>query len=183
MKSLVALCGLLAFGPIGVALAAGETPPGPPTPAPEMAQLKIFDGGARCTGKQGASQFGPEHPTRAVARGRIVLNGFFLTLSYDERKTKQNPYPLHIIYTIGYDASAKQYIATGADNLGGRISETASGWDGDKLTFTGELTAAGQKIPLRDTFTKIGDKEIDHVGELHGADGKWIELNQQTCPR
>ena len=27
-----------------------------------------------------------------------------MTLRYDERKTKQNPNPVHVVYFLGYDA-------------------------------------------------------------------------------
>src|SRR6187401_2046588 len=95
MKTLVAASALIVLGSVGLAEAAGEAPAGPPTPAPEMAQLKILEGRARCTGTQNASPFGPEHATRAIARAKIGLGGFWMTLRYDERKTKQNPNPVH----------------------------------------------------------------------------------------
>ena len=56
-------------------------------------------------------------------------------------------------------------------------------WDGDKLMLTGDYVGGGQKLGSRDTFTKNGDTEIDHLGELQGADGKWTTLSQQTCKR
>jgi hypothetical protein len=183
MKYLVAASALLFLGSVGLAEAAGEAPAGPPTPAPEMGQLKIFEGRAQCTGTQKASPFGAEHATRGIARANTGLGGFWMTLRYDERKTKQNQNPVHVVYVLGYDAGAKQFVASGFDGLGGRISESAAGWEGDKLMLTGDYVGGGQKFGFRDTFTKTGDAGIDHLGELQGADGKWTTLNQQTCKR
>jgi Protein of unknown function (DUF1579) len=180
MKSRIILSAFLVFGPIGFAEAA-STPATGPAPPPEMAQLKIFEGAAKCTGTQSATDFGPEHPTNAVVRGRSELGGFWLTLRYDERKTKANPNPTHALYALGYDASAKQFVSTVFDGFGGRGAETASGWDGDKLTFTGDYVLAGKKLGYRETFTKKGEREIDHLGEIQGADGKWVTLDQETC--
>lgn len=183
MKSPVTLAGLLVLGSLGWAQAAGETPAGPPTPASEMAQLKILEGTIHCTGTQSASPFGPEHPTRLTLRSRTGLGGFWMTLRFDERKTKKNPNPVHLLYLLGYDANAKQFVASGFDNFGGRSSESARGWDGDKLVLTGDYLGGAQKFGIRDTFTKNGDTEIDHLAEIQGADGKWTTLSQETCKR
>jgi hypothetical protein len=180
MKSCVILTMLLVIGPVGFAVAA-STPASPPAPPPEMAQLKIFEGTAKCEGSQSASDFGPEHATKGVVRGRSDLSGFWITIRYAERKTKANPNPIHALYTLGYDATAKQFLSTGFDAFGGRGNETSSGWDGDKLTFTGEYVLAGKKLGYRDTFTRKGEREVDHLGEIQGADGKWVTLDQETC--
>src|SRR5438067_13022969 len=105
MKSRVILSALLILGSIGfAAAAAADAPPSPPAPPPEMAQLKIFEATAQCTGSQSASDFGPAHPTKAVVRGRSDLGGFWITLRYDERKTKENPYPIRLLYALSYDS-------------------------------------------------------------------------------
>src|SRR5690348_14852895 len=105
---------------------AAAAPAGPPSPAAEMAQLKLFSGNTHCSGKQSASQFGPEHPTQSVVHGRPDLNGFWMTLRYNERKTKEDPYPFHALYQIGYDSAAKQYVLVEVDNFGGHATATSS---------------------------------------------------------
>jgi hypothetical protein len=162
---------------------AAAAPAGPPSPAAEMAQLKLFSGNTHCSGKQSASQFGPEHPTQSVVHGRPDLNGFWMTLRYNERKTKENPYPFHALYQIGYDSAAKQYVLVEVDNFGGHATATSSGWDGDKLVFTGDYAFAGGKIVARDTFTKAGDKPAGHLGEIQGSDGNFVTLDEETCRR
>lgn len=167
------------------AAAAAPAPAAPavamPAPAPEMAELSLFRGTAHCTGTQSASQFGPGHPTRAVVRGRSDLGGFWMTVRYDERKTKQSPTPVHAINSFTYDASAKGFVLLSVDNYGGHVAETGGGFDGDKLTLTGDYLSPGGKLQFRDTFTKKGENAFDHLGEMQGSDGQWATLFQESC--
>ncbi|MFO1183669.1 MAG: hypothetical protein U1E56_02630 [Bauldia sp.] len=180
MKSRLAVA--LAFVvPAGFAMAAAE-PAGPPKPAPEMAQLDVFKGRLKCTGKQNASDFGPAHPVKGSAGGTVGLNGFVVTMRYDENKTKENAAPIHAMYDMTYDAAAKQFVSVGFDNMGGRATLTSKGWDGDKFVLTGEVSMAGQKIAVRDTFTKTKDG-LMHTGEMQGRDGKFFVLDEETCKR
>ncbi len=184
MRMPTILVGLLAcVVPAGLAHAAGDQPAGPPVPAPEIAQLKAFQGSVHCTGNQSASPFGPAHPTASVVRGRSELGGFWVTVRYDERKTRQNPTPFHAAYQIGYDPDAKQYLFFAFENTGGHGSATAPGWDGDKIVFTGEYVYPGGKVGGRDTFTRSGDKVVAHLGEFKGSDGNWATIDQETCAR
>jgi len=183
MKPRTILTILFILSSIGFAEAAGEPPAGPPKPPAEMAQLKIFEGVAKCTGSQSVSDLGPEHPTAAVVRGRSDIGGFEVIIRYNERKTKDNPSPILALYVIGYDASAKQFVSTRFDNFGGQGSGTAPGWASDKLTLTSDYVVGGKKLGLRDTFTKKSDTEVDHLGEIQGSDGKWTTLDQETCKR
>jgi hypothetical protein len=161
--------------------AAAAAPAGPPAAAPEMTQLNLFKGNIHCTGKQSASQFGPEHPTLSVVHGHIDLNGFWLTLRYNERKTRENPSPFHALYQIGYDPSAKQYLLVEADNFGGRGTAASSGWDGDRLVFTGDYIFPGGKLGTRDTFTRNNDKVTGHLAEIQGSDGSFVTLDEESC--
>ena len=172
-----------AAAPAAPAAAAPSATAGPPSPAPEMAQLDLFKGNTHCTGKQNASPFGPAHATISVVHGHADLNGFWMTLHYNERKTKENPYPFHALYQLGYDPTAKRYLLVEVDNFGGRGTATSSGWDGDKLLFTGEYAFPGGKIATRDTYTKVGDKLAGHVAEIPGSDGNFVTLDEETCRR
>jgi hypothetical protein len=213
MKSRLMLTALLVFAPIGLARAADDQPaaaaptpapapaapaapaaavpaaapaaaaPAMPAPPPEIAQLNLLRGTAHCTGTQSASQFGPGHPTKSVVRGRSDLGGFWMTVRYDERKTKQSPTPVHAINNLTYDPTAKGFVLLSVDNYGGHVAETGGGWDGDKLTLAGDYLYPGGKLQFRDTFTKKGDNAFDHLGEMQGSDGNWATLFQETCKR
>lgn len=165
----------------GAALAAAE-PSGPPKPGPEMAELNPLLGNFRCTGKQNASDFGPAHATRGSASTKADLNGFVLTMRYDENKTKENPAPIHALYQLTYDIAAKLYVAEVFDNMGGHGRLTSKGWDGDKIVWLGDVAMGGQKVGMRDTFTKSKDG-LTHQGELQGRDGKFFIIDEEFCKK
>src|ERR1041384_5649538 len=50
---------------------------GAPRPAPEMAQLKAFDGSWTCEGTMAASPFGPGGKMTSTVRSRTELGGFW----------------------------------------------------------------------------------------------------------
>lgn len=164
----------------GAAAFAAAEPAGPPKPAPQMAQLDPLKGNFRCTGKQNASDFGPAHDTRASASTRAELGGFVLTMRYDENKTRANPAPIRALYQISYDIAARQFVAETYDNMGGRGRMTSNGWEGDKIVFAGEVSMEGQKVGMRDTFTRTRDG-LAHVGELQGRDGKFFVIDTGSC--
>jgi hypothetical protein len=161
---------------------AQSPPPGPPKPAPELSQLKFFDGTWHCDGANPASAFGPAHKTKATVKAGFELGGFWHTVHYEEAKTAENPTPIQGRGYWGYDAAAKSFISAWVDNMGGLAHQTSAGWQGDTLVWTGQSAMGGQRIPARDTFTKKPDGSLTHKGELQMG-GKWIILDEESCKK
>ena len=176
---LCAVAGLAVFAALP-ALAA-EAPPSP-APGPEYAQLAFFAGDWTCTGKADASPMGPAHATTATVRVHKELGGFWYTGHYEEKKTAENPHPMHFAFFWGYDSGAKVFTLDGFDAMGGRSHQTASGWQDSKLVFDGTSAGNMSPAPFRDTFTKKDDATLEHSGEMQ-VDGKWMHLDQETCKR
>lgn len=153
-----------------------------PKPAPEMAQLKFFVGNWRCNGKAEASPFGPAHGSKTTTRGKIDLDGFWLTVSVDEQKSKESPMPIHGRFASTYDGAGKKFVGLWYDNFGAWELMTSPGFEGDTITFSGDAMMGGQKIPAKDAFTRKGDKEMVHTGEME-MQGKWMKLYEETCKR
>ncbi len=175
---------LALVGALSVAAApvrAQEKPAGPPKPAPEMSQVAYFEGTWACTGKAFASPMGPEHATEATVHSSPDLGGFWHVMHYDEKKTSANPTPIHVAMYLGYDAGAKAFVLVGADSFGGSYSETGTGWTGETFVLEGPAGGMGPNTRARDTFTKKSATELIHAGELRGADGKWMKLDEETC--
>jgi hypothetical protein len=42
-------------------------------------------------------------------------------------ENETEPEPVHVLYLIGYDAGAKQFVATGFDDLGGASARLRAG--------------------------------------------------------
>jgi Protein of unknown function (DUF1579) len=153
----------------------------PPPPAPEMAQLKPFDGMFSCTGQSPASPFGPAHKTQATVKGGADFGGYWFIVRYDEKKTAENPQPLSAQLTWGYDGTQKRFVGTCIDAFGTSCNLTSAGWQGDTMVWEGESTMGGQKMGFRDTFTRKGTG-ILHKGEMQ-SEGKWVVLDEENCAK
>jgi hypothetical protein len=149
---------------------------------PKLKELQPFIGTFQCTGMTFASPMGPEHATKATVSGRWVLGGAWLEIHYTETKTAKNPHPYGVIALWGYDEQPKAFVAGSVDNMGGYGTSQASGWEGDKLIFTGPMHGGGATMKARDIFTKVGKNQIDHESEME-MDGKWVKLDKETCKR
>ena len=163
--------------------AVAATPPPPaPKPAAELDQLKMFEGTWRCDGKQPAGPMGPEQVYKSSFKGKKDVDSFWLAFEYSQKKSKVHNMPITAKGFLGYDPAAKKYVTMGVDNMGGSISESSSGWEGDKLVFSGDGQMGGQKISFRETYTKKSDKEMTWSGEMKmGKD--WIPVGTDTCKR
>ncbi|HVT60514.1 MAG TPA: hypothetical protein VHR45_19225 [Thermoanaerobaculia bacterium] len=161
--------------------AAGAAPPTElPKPSPALDQLKFFAGTWSCTGTAWVN--GKEHKTTAKVTMGWDLNGFFMNLRYQERKTAANPMPLTAVEHWGYSDELKQLVAGQVDSMGGYGTQATAGWEGETMVWTGQTHVMGMKAPTRDTFVKKGDSGVTHLGEIQ-TDGTWVKQDEETCKR
>ncbi|MGH9316776.1 MAG: DUF1579 family protein, partial [Thermoanaerobaculia bacterium] len=144
----------------------------PPKPAPELAQLKVFEGSWMCEGNSPAGPFGPAHKTRSAWQTKLDLDGFWYTGTVTEMNTPENPHPVRGMFHEGYDGAAKQFLMIWVDNFGTWATETSPGWQGDTMVFTGDQNVMGEKATARDTFVKKGNTEVTHRYDLN-MKGQW----------
>jgi hypothetical protein len=163
--------------------AAAPAPPPAPKPAAELDQLKFFLGKWKCDGKQLATpMMGPEHPIKASAEAKMDNDNFWQAWSYEEKKSKDHQgFKVHGLW--GWDAGNKRFVRAGADNRGTWDTATASAFEGDKLTWNGELSGPMGVMPFHHTFIKKSDKEWSHTLELKTPDGKWTPVEEVTCKK
>ena len=163
--------------------AAPATPPPAPKPAPELDTFKFFLGKWKCDGKAFASPLSPtEHGVKGSAEAKLIVDNFWQSFTYEEKKTKEHP-GLKVNGVWGFDQGSKRFVRTGAGNHGEWDTASAPGWEGDKLTWTGELSGPMGRVPFHHTFTKKSDKEWTHTLELRLPDGKWIPAEEITCKK
>ena len=156
------------------AAAAPTTPPPPPKPAVELDTFKFFIGKWKCDGKAFASPMSPtEHAVKGSAEAKLVVDNFWQSFTYEEKKTKEHP-GLKVNGLWGYDQGAKRFVRGAVGNHGEWDTASAPGWEGDKLVWTGELSGPMGRVPFHHTFTKKSDKEWTHLLELRLPDGKWV---------
>jgi hypothetical protein len=176
----VALVAAVAAASASAQSAAGKTTSqNAPKPPPELAQLDSFVGTWTCTGGAHASSAGAEHPTRLHVTVTRDLGGFVYGFRFAEEKTKENPLPAAGTGFWAYDPVQKQLVAHTADNFGGTFVQRSKGWTADAMTWEGEGVAMGDKVKVRDVFTRAGD-ELSHHYEAE-LDGKWVTLADEKC--
>jgi hypothetical protein len=116
-----------ATGPAGATGSTGSKTAAPmemPKPNPMLDQLKYLAGSWKCTGS-GYTE-GKAHPTTAQVKAAWDLNGYFLGLRYQERKTKDNPMPVTAVEHMGYGAELNKLIAGFIDSMGGYGTQATS---------------------------------------------------------
>jgi len=169
--------------PAAAAPAAAAAPPPPaPKPAAELDQLKYFEGTWKCAGKQPAGPFGPEHDYKSSFKMKKDVDNFWIGLEYEQKKSKVHPVPIKAKGFVGWDSVAKKFVTIGVDNTGGWITESSTGWEGDKLVFSGDGSMMGQKVSFRETYAKKSDKAFLWTGEMKlGKD--FISVGTDDCKK
>jgi hypothetical protein len=153
-----------------------------PQPAPELAELAFFLGRWEAEGTFHATPFSSRKPIAMEIDVELVHRGFWIQTRTAERPTPDNPNPLTATYLWGHDPETGRFSAEWFDSNGGRASQTSGGWEADRLVFTGEMTYGGYRFALRDTFTRHGDDDYHHLGEVDLGQG-WIPVDTERAHR
>jgi hypothetical protein len=175
MKRILLLIIILAFAASSVL--AADAPPGP---NPKLKELKYFEGIWQCTGTGFAFMGTPEHKTSAKVTANWVLDNYWLSVRYEESKTAINVHPADVKIFWGWDEQVKKFSSGSVDNMGSYVIEYSPGWDGNKLTFDGDMHGGGATMKVRDLFTKVSATKVSHSSEVE-MNGKWTKLDEETC--
>jgi len=154
----------------------------PPGPNPKLKELKYFAGTWQCTGVGYAFMGQPEHKTSAMVEESWILNDYWMSMRYHESKTALNAWPVDVRISWGWDEQAKKFASGAIDNMGAYFIQYSPGWEGDKMTWDGEVHTPGPTMKVRDVFTKVSAKKVEHMAEVE-MDGKWTKLDEETCTR
>jgi hypothetical protein len=151
-----------------------------PEPSKELAAAfadLIKKKNLNCKSKVAEGMMGPAYETGVKQSFSYELNNFFISSTYEEKKSKANAKPYASKSVITFDSMKKNIVRSDFDNMGGIGHFTSPGWEGDKLVFTGKMMSG---MELRDTFVK-GAKEWTELVETKGPDGKWMTMVENTC--
>ena len=154
----------------------------PPGPNPKLKEVKYFAGNWSCKGIAFAFMGMPEHKTTAGVESSMILDGYWLTIRYHETKTPINAHPVDIRVFWGWDEQLKKFASGSVDNMGNYNIQNSPGWEGDKLTFEGDMHSSGGTMKVRDLFTKVSATKVEHMSEVE-MNGKWSKLDQETCTK
>jgi len=150
-------------------------------PAAEMSNLKWFDGNWTCEGAVNPGPMGPGGKMSGTVKSHSDLGGFWQ--SGMVRSTMGGKPAMEGMFHMTYDPGPKQYVLLWVDNMGAYSHETSTGWDGDKIVFSGQTAMGGKQMQSRDTFTKNGAASMKHdwEGQMDGA--TWTPMGSETCKR
>ncbi len=151
-------------------------------PDPMLRQLEFFTGKWQCSGMAGEMPGSPAHATQAEVDAKWGVGGYWVPITYSEKKTAENANPFTFTGFFGYDRELKKFVVGGVDSMGGYSTGASDGWNGDTMVFAGPWHMNGMTANARDTFTRKGDKQMVHKGEIE-MDGKWIQTGEETCTR
>jgi Protein of unknown function (DUF1579) len=163
-----------------ITAAAADKPAAPPA---ELSQLSFLSGEWICKGTVFANPMGPEHATEGIARGAKAVGGRWLHVTYDEKATPANPTPGRFAMYFGFDTASKKFVESCFDSFGGYCQQFSDGWQNDVLTFDGTQTSEGQKVNVRDVFTRKGAAAMVHYSEMQDQAGKWVKTDEESCAR
>jgi len=165
-----------------LAPAVAQAGPGLPRPAAEMSQLAFFAGTFACTGDAFQTPMSQPHPVERTIAGKMDLDGFWLFMRFDDKRTEANRAPIHGNWQLGYDATDKAFVALWTDNLGRWFPQRSAGWQGDTIAFAGEFSLNDRKGSVRDTFTRKSETEMIMTVDVQFG-GDWMRLLQFKCEK
>jgi hypothetical protein len=188
----VAAAGLLVAAPCAFAQGYGEKKPAKPAaktsaaaekpgmampkPPAELAQLAIFEGNWTCSGEVKMDPNAPPQKTATTVKAHRGMGGFWQVGTV----TMTAPHAFEGMFHTTYDPGQKRYVMVWVDSMGGYAQQTSSGWEGDKLVYSGEGSMGAEKAQMRDTFTKNADGSFKRMGEAQ-MKGQWVSMGEETC--
>lgn len=155
-----------------------------PTVAPELAAAaKAMKGAWKCTGEVKEMMGQPAHKNVGTMTWKADLDGFWLTGSYVEKKTKENPMPYSFIEHRTYDANSKKWLSVSVDNMGG-WGQAVGVPEGDtKVKWEGKSSMGGMTMWGRGVEEHVTAKEVHFSGDM-SMDGKqWMPIYDITCKK
>jgi hypothetical protein len=157
-----------------VAAAAPAAPAAPPAPPAEVDQLfKSYEGNWKCDTTFPAGAFGPssaELKVKTEVKIKKEPGGYWYKGEYKMKKTKTNP-EMAGTFLLGYDAGSKSVVSVNYNLMGGYALEHGTGGTAEKVSYSGEGVAMGQKIKVRETMSQKDAKNIEHSMEMDMGKG------------
>jgi len=171
---------ILAAATFAAVVPCAAAPDAPPKPAAEMSNLKVFDGNWTCAGEALPGPMGPGGKMTGSVKSHADFGGYWQSGMVKSSMTGMPA--MEGMFHMTYDPGPKQYVLLWVDNMGAYSQETATGWEGDKIVFSGETAMGGKKMAVRDTFVKAADGSLKHDWEGQ-IDGKWTAMGSETCKK
>jgi hypothetical protein len=140
-------------------------------PAAELESARWLVGTWDVTATVFATSSTPERRDAGVSVVSPAMGGTWLEI------TGTYPTGTQDLGFLGFDPVARQWVSLALDSAGDVVVNRASGWEGDRLTFTGSVHILGEDVTLRQTLARHSDTEYVVLNEELLADGRWQGLD------
>jgi hypothetical protein len=150
---------------------------------PELEVLEYFVGNWIGVGRFLATAHNPERPIGRIELDAEMLHrNHWLTQRLLEVDVPSELLPLDATRMWGYEASSGMFVCEWFDANRRRGTVHSPGWKNDRLSTTGTAVSGGRSVALREVFTRHGDGEFVHVGEMDFGEG-WVVTDEQVFRR
>jgi hypothetical protein len=59
----------------------------------------------------------------------------------------------------------------------------SAGWNGNQMVFNGTMSDNANETKVRETITKINDRQFNALWEREDAGGKWVVFGDEICTK
>ncbi|MBX7170033.1 MAG: hypothetical protein K1X72_03675 [Pyrinomonadaceae bacterium] len=59
----------------------------------------------------------------------------------------------------------------------------SEGWEADKLILKGSMSDKSGENKIRETITKVSEREFNALWEMENSEGKWIVFGDEICTK
>jgi len=158
--------------------------PAPPEmkPAAELEQLKGMAGTWKCKGE--VTAMGNKMPSEMTMKSGLDMDGYWMMSMGTEKKAKGSKMPAYKSHDMtGYDATTKQFVRMGVDNMGSWTNATSKGWNGDAMEWIGTGKMMGQDTKINETVTKDATGKNVTIKGTTTAGGQPIVTWDMACKK
>jgi hypothetical protein len=155
------------------ARAQSSAPDSSPALNSALQPLSFFVGQWNCEGEFVAVK----KPIAAYIAITPDLGGSWLTFRWDDK----TPNRFHALELWGFDKTANHFTNFIHDSFGGVRQFNSTGWEGDTLTWTGNVLAAPGAANERFVIERKSPKEFVIAYDARKPPGNWATVDRLTC--
>lgn len=155
------------------ARAQSSAPNSPPALSSALESFAYFAGQWDCEGEFVAVK----KPTAAQISIAADLGGSVLSFRWDDKP----PNRFHALELWGFDKTANHFTNFIHDNFGGIRQFNSAGWEGDTLTWTGNVLATPPAANERFVLQRKSAKEFVISYDTRKAQADWATIDRLTC--
>lgn len=135
-----------------------------PKPGPEMKKLQAMIGSWTIEETMETSFMGPGGKGTGVSHVTPGPGGLSILINYHSTDGHMKGFRGHGV--VAWDADAKAYKQSWADNMAPMLVLSTGVWEGDNLVMTSAGTMMGKPFKGRDTLSGIGTDTVTLVSEM-----------------